>query len=184
MDVNKPKRGINKVLNVVLVFLFLFLCMYAPFAFFSVKDKFLYLKHKTEFVKQKVKVDSVEVIVAGTHNVGVNSFYGYHVHYNNSQDRVTVISPENNIIVSKQEAAEFNHFNEIDNATPFYLPKNDSIYIWHHSKLQDRYATKQQLHLNTPNFIWHIIVNSIILILVIWGLTWQITQWLKLKRKK
>ncbi|GAL61254.1 hypothetical protein JCM19300_4200 [Algibacter lectus] len=33
--------------------------------FFSVKDKFLYLKHKTELVKQKVKVDSVAVIAAG-----------------------------------------------------------------------------------------------------------------------
>ena len=184
MGINKPKSGINKVLSVVLVFLFLFLFVYAPFAFFSVKDKFLYLKHKTEFVKQKVKVDSVEVIETGTHNTGSSSFYGYHLHYNNFQDRVTVISPEKNIIVSKQEAADFKHFNTIYDATPFYMPKNDSIYIWHHSKLQDKYATENQLQLNTSNFVWHIIVNSMILILVIWGLTWQIIQWVKLKREK
>ena len=84
----------------------------------------------------------------------------------------------------KQEKEDFKDLWKLINATPFYLPKNDSIWIWQHDKLKDRYATESELKLDTSGFVIQIISNVLILIIVVWGVAWQTKKWIKLKHKK
>ena len=182
MASNISNKGIQ-VLKVILTLVFLLLFFFTPFTILNLKEKFLYLNHENEFTKLRVKVDSIEPVV-GSFIGGGSSLHGYDVHYNHPKGKISLDSPEGDIFIWKQDEEDYKHFFKIYDAKPFYLPMNDSIWVWHHNLIQDRYSIKNESSLDTSGFVLQIILNIIMLILVMWGVTWQINQWIKLKRKK
>jgi len=179
---NINKKG-SQVLKVILTLLIMFLFFFTPFTVLNLKEKFVYLNHKNEFTKLRVRVDSIQPIV-GTSIGGSSTLYGYDVHYNNPKEKVSLDSPEGDVFIWKQDKDDYRHFFKIYDATPFYLPMNDSIWVWHHKNIPDRYAVENEPSLDTSGFILQIILNIVMLILVLWGVTWQINQWIQIKRRR
>ncbi|MEL4309100.1 hypothetical protein [Joostella sp. CR20] len=176
----------RKLLVMLFLLFFFWMLIAFPFMIINIQEKTLYLIHKSEFTKKKVKIDSVAVRIGTSvgSKSGGPSYYGYDLLYNNLTEKISLTDPNAVVFISKQDKDDFNHFSTIHNSGPFYLPKNDSIWIWHHHKLKNRYATENELILDTSGFLIQIISNIIMVIIVIWGVIWQINKWIKLKQKK
>lgn len=173
----------KKLFNMVILFIFFLMLIFTPFAFINVKEKSLYLRHKKEFIKKKVKIDSIYTHDGNTrHNTKLRIF---DIYYNNNQDMISLTDYRTIVFSLKQEREDFKDFWKIYvSHTPFFAPRNDSIWVWRHAELKDRYAMKTELNLDTSGFLLEIVLNIIMIIVVISGATWQIKEWIKLKSKK
>ena len=174
----------EKLIKIIMLFFFFCMLIFSPFAIINIKEKFLYLKHKTEFEKKKVEIDSLHIHNGDFHDAPTKLKI-YDIYYHNKQDKLSLTDYRTIVFSLNQEKEDFKHFWQIlDSHTPFYAPRNDSIWVWNHPILTDRYATENETNLDTSGFLTQIILNILILIIVLWGVTWQINEWIQLKRKK
>lgn len=167
----------------ILMLLYVWMLMFSPFMIKGIREKTLYLKYKHEFKKEKVQLDSVATRTSGRSRFGGSSYIGLKLLYDNLKEEIRLTDPEAVVFISKQDKEDFNHYMKIYNATPFYLPKKDSIWVWQHPTLKNRYATEYETRLDTSGFLLQIILNIIMLLIVISGIIWVVSKWIKKKRK-
>ena len=174
--------NLKNITKAILVFITLLIITFSPFYFFTIKKESKELIHKTEFEKQKVKIDSIDIQTSSIDGAGKAKHY--YIYYHNKKDHISLLDYRDVVFSTKKQKKDFNHFLSLTKSdSTFYLPSNDSIWIWHHPILEDNYGTENETHLDVSNNILLIIVNTLLLIISISALFWQIKQWTKTKLK-
>lgn len=171
--------NLNKITKVILVFIALFIITFSPIYFLTIKREAKELIHQAEFVKQKVKIDSINIQTSNIDGPGAAHYY---IYYHNKGDYISLLDYRDVLFSTEKQKKDFNHFLGLTNKdSTFYLPSNDSIWVWHHPILKDNYATMEQSKMDVSNNLFLIIINSILLIISISAVLWQIKQWTKKK---
>lgn len=144
------KMWIRKILLVLMLILI-------PTSFFSFRHYKVYKKrveYIDEYVKIRVKVDSIDDFAM---NGGVRDGNVKHIYYNNYLSLVTVDEDAKNDL--------YKHF---------IKSKKDSIYIWHNPNADDRYTTKTGKPLNLKRQKRKMYFNLSIMVLTVLLILWFI----------
>ncbi|SIR18653.1 hypothetical protein [Maribacter ulvicola] len=165
------------ITKTILVFITLLIITFSPFYFLTIEKESKELIHKTEFIKQKVRIDSIDIQTSNIDGPGAQHYY---IYYHNKKDYISLLDYRDVLFSTKKQKQNFNHFlSQTKNDSTFYLPSNDSIWIWYHPILEDNYATNEETQLDVSNNILLIVVNSLLLTISISALIWQIKRWTK-----
>lgn len=171
--------NLKKFTKVILVFIVLLVITFSPFYFITIKKETKELIHQTEFVKEKVKIDSIRIQTSNIDGPGASHYY---IYYHNKRDYLSLLDYRDVLFSTAKQKKDFNHFlNVTTKDSTVYSSSNDSIWVWHHPILEDNYATMEESQLDVSNNIFLIIINSILLIISISAVLWQIKQWTKKK---
>ena len=154
------------------MFLVLIIILFTPFYFLIIYNNSKELIHKTEFKKIKVRIDSLSIESGMSTTEGPSSLNIYEVYFNKKEEVIEFSDPSTILFTSKQEKKEFNDFMSRN------IGVGDSIWVWHHPKLKDRYAMQNELELDVSNNPFHIFISLILLIISIIALFWQIRRWI------
>ncbi len=91
-------------------------------------------KHKDEYLKTKVLVDS---LVQEGYRDAMGGVKYYAAYYSNPKGRVIAVANDNSIHLEKDELP---YLNQLLN---FHENHNDSIYVWHHPTLPDEFVLEK-----------------------------------------
>ncbi len=163
----------KKILHLI-VFIFLTLNFFAsPFNLLNVTKKIPILINKSNFIKTKVKTDSVKNIVSTS---GMNSLttYSHYIYYDKNK---LIILQDNPDRLLQSETILRN----TRRALKYIQQHHDSILIWYHPTINGQIALSNESEINTKGYLMQIILNIILLIVAILTLRWLI---LKIKNKK
>ncbi len=92
-------------------------------------------KHKDEYVKTKVLVDSL--VQEGYRQPMGGGVKYYAAYYSNPKGRVIAVANDNSIHLEKNELP---YLNQLFN---YHHDHNDSIYVWHHPTLPDDFVLEK-----------------------------------------
>ena len=73
----------------------------------------------------------------------------------------------------KKEKKRLEHF------IKFKKDNNDSVLIWHHPILDDKYAKEEESKLDVSDNLASIIFSGILLLISISAIAWQTMQWIR-----
>ncbi|MDE3743064.1 hypothetical protein [Maribacter polysaccharolyticus] len=147
----------------------------SPFYYLNIREKISILIVKNEFEKKSILIDSVRVSSTEGSKRGGKYSSTYYLFYG-----------DKNITLLDASAALFNSKNtelRTKRALNYLEAHNDSLLIWYHPTINGRYALEEETEMNTDGFITQIIINSILLVIALYSIIWQIKEWRKPKKK-
>ncbi|MCF8716168.1 hypothetical protein JM658_15160 [Joostella atrarenae] len=167
----------KKIAKIIFVFLLIVNVLATPFTVINLFEKFNYVKHKEDFVKQKMKIDSLIQSRPISTKKGGGNLPTYFLYY----DEGKYIQLQDNseaLLMSKKT------YMRTIGALNYLEEHNDSLLIWYHPNINGRYALKEETEMDTDGFMQQIIFNSIMLAIAAYSLLWQINEWRKPKKKQ
>lgn len=159
-----------------------------PITFMIFKQKLTWYANKSDFHKKKVKMDSITITQdGGTMRGGSKKILIYDLHYNDK--RIVLKDPTHALFGSKREAAQTKKvLSQLSSYSTISVwdnhPKKDSLLIWYHPNINGLYAKEEETEMNTDGFLTQIIINSILLLLALYSILWQVKDWRKPKKKQ
>ncbi len=165
----------KKVLKILLTLICLIIIIFTPFYIIQIKNRTKELIYKNEYKKTKFKIDSLAI--ESSNIDGPSNAYRYEIYYNDNRNKIELVNDENTLIVFEPEKEHLNHFLKTEKNV------GDSILIWHHKSLEDKYAKEDQKYIDTGGYSLQIIINTILLGISAYGIRKQIIEWRKPKKK-
>ena len=139
----------NKFKAVFIIFLF-FNLFFHVFDWSDTKVIFSDFISENEYKKIKVLVDSVEkdrrILVKSGSDIII-----YRAYYTSPKGNIVIEDNTNSIYLSRNKKSNITQFLE------HYKNHNDSIYVWHHPILRDKYAKEGEINFR-DSFIWPYII--------------------------
>ncbi len=133
-------------------------------------------KHKDEYVKTKVLVDSL-VQEGHRQPMGGGEEY-YAAYYSNPKGRVIAVANDNSIHLEKDELP---YLNQLLN---YHHDHNDSIYVWHHPTLPDKFVLEKHKTFEDTIFNSETILGVVLNIITILTLVFLFVVFVRYRIKK
>ena len=139
----------------------------SPLHFLNIKEKAIWLNHKSQFKKRNIKIDS---LVLSTESATIENSNMTHIIYYDNSKFVLISDNSKALFHSKIKTIQ-------TKKTLKYLEEhNDSLLIWYHPTLNGQIAFPEEKEMNTQGFLRQIILNILFLLVAIGSIIWLIKK--------
>ncbi|MCK0147423.1 hypothetical protein MWU78_17340 [Arenibacter sp. F26102] len=164
----------KKLIRLIILLLVVIIIVFSPIFILKIYERVWELNHKHEYVKKKVKIDSISQQSGFSGRTPSNG--NVILYYEDYSKRLYMLDDRKTLI--RIQRRKFN--NMLD-----YLDSHkDSIWIWEHAKGKTKYALEEETEMNTKGYLIQIILNIILLTIALYSIVCQIKKWMKSKKNE
>ena len=147
--------------------------VFSPIYVLKIYEKVWELNHKHEYIKKKVKIDSISQQSGFSGKTPSNG--NVILYYEGKSKKLYMLDDRKTMIRIQRR--------NFENMRDYLISHNDSIWIWEHPNAKAKYALEEETEINNKGYLMQIIINIFLLTIAVYSLVWQIKEWRKPKMK-